>query len=463
MRCALVFLAAALTLSVPGHALGQKEPKRVDCHKDLKKAVELIDQRWSFRLFKPGAVNFVQAYDELAPQARQAKEPEACAEVIARFMAKLGDGHSRLQYYPGVERSRPKIEVRSRRERLSRIPGQKPPLHAYVFSRDTTDETLRAILPGSEILAVDGVSADSLYRLMERRAAGSTDQWIDYLCDRELLLGPPDSEIELTLREPGGATKTVNVRRPPYPSEEEQKREAELYRDTVRIATWKRLDGGWGYIKYTTFSHGSIKETLDPFDAAVDSLLDTPGLIIDLRGNGGGYVDAMAQAAGRFVQEKFVLSYFQVRQPGQQYVAEVLDWSTGSYTVKPPVASEPRGKIYAGPLVILIDRRCFSACEGFTAGLQSIERALVVGSSASGGGSGWVSGLRLPSGAVISFSWTVAWRPDGQQIEGNGVVPDLRVSDQPTDWAVGRDRVLERAIKALQQGEAKPLAVAGGG
>ncbi len=143
MRCALIVLTAALMLAAPGRALGQKKPKRVDCHKDLKKAVELIDQRWSFKLFKPGAVNFRQAYEELAPEAKRAKEPEACAGVIARFMAKLGDGHSRLQYYPGVERTRPKIEVRSRRERLSRIPGQKPPLHAYVFFRDTTDETLR--------------------------------------------------------------------------------------------------------------------------------------------------------------------------------------------------------------------------------------------------------------------------------------------------------------------------------
>ncbi len=61
---------------------------------------------------------------------------------------------------------------------------------------------------------------------------------------------------------------------------------------------------------------------------------------------------------------------------------------------------------------------------------------------------------------MISFSWTVAWRPDGQQIEGNGVVPDVRVTDRPTDWAVARDRVLERAIKALEQGEAKPLTMA---
>jgi carboxyl-terminal processing protease len=86
----------------------------------------------------------------------------------------------------------------------------------------------------------------------------------------------------------------------------------------------------------------------------------------------------------------------------------------------------PRKEIYTGPVVILIDRRCFSACESFTGGVQSFGRALVIGSDASGGGSGFVGGLKLPSGAIISFSWTVAWLPNGQQIEGHGVAPEAK-------------------------------------
>ncbi len=456
LPASLVAALAAMCLTTT-NAQAQKKPKKVDCHKDLKKAVELIDEQWSFKIFKPGAVDFNAVYQQLAPEAKRSTTPEACSDVLERFMATLGDGHSSLRYFPGVERTTPKIELRSQRERLSKVPGVRPTVHVYVFSRDTTDESLRAILPGSEILTVDGEPVDSLYRSMENRVSGSTIQWRDYMCDRRLLRGPPESTVELTLREPGGAGKTVVVQRPPYPSEEEREHEGEIYRDTVRIATWKRLEGGWGYLKYKTFSFGGIEETLELFDNAVDSLLDAPGLIIDLRGNGGGIVGVMTGAAGRFVTERFPVEYFQIRRPGQEYVIEVWDPYTGSPSVRPSWMAKPRGETYTGPLVILIDRRCFSACEGFTAGLQAINRALVVGSDASGGGSGAVAGLKLPSGAIISFSYTVGWRPDGEQVECNGVYPDIRVREWPRDWIAGRDRVLERAIKALEAGEAKSL------
>jgi carboxyl-terminal processing protease len=454
LPAALVAVLAVICLT-PTTAQAQKKPQKVDCHKDLKEAAELIDAMWSFKIFKPGVVDINAVYAQLAPEAKRSTTPEACAGLLERFMATLHDGHSSLRYFPGVERTRPAIEVRSQRERLSRIPGEKPPVHAYVVSRDTTGQELRPILPGSEILAVDGVPVDSLYRSMEDHVSGSTVQWRDYMCDRRLLRGPPESTVELTLRVPGGGEQTVVLQRPPIPTEEESKREAEIFRDTVRIATWRRLDGGWGYLKYTTFSFGRIEETLEPFDNAVDSLLDAPGLIIDLRGNGGGYVDAMTGTAGRFVTERFPVEYFQIREPGQELVIEVWDPYTGSPSVKPSWMAKPRGKAYTGPLVILIDHRCFSACEGFTAGLQAIDRALVIGSSASGGGSGAVGGLKLPSGAIISFSYTVGWRPDGEQVEGNGVNPDILVRERPQDWRAGRDRVLERAIKALEAGEAK--------
>ncbi|NIR42405.1 MAG: hypothetical protein GWN99_13520, partial [Gemmatimonadetes bacterium] len=236
----------------------------------------------------------------------------------------------------------------------------------------------------------------------------------------------------------------------------------EIYLDTAQIATWARLEGGWGYLKYTDFAFKDYETTVELFDEALDSLLDTPGLIIDVRGNGGGYVDAYLAAAGRFLDEEKILSYYQVRQPGQYGVYEMYDQKTGDAVYKMPERAEPRKPIYRGPVVILVDRDCFSACEGFAGGLQAVDRAVVAGPSATGGGSGYVSGLRLPSKAIISFSWTVAWLPDGRQVEGNGVAPDIQVRLRARDFASGRDRVLERGIKALEDGEAQSLLVATG-
>lgn len=451
-------VAAALVLAfLTASTAPAASPKKVNCRKDLKKARELINDRWSFKLFKPGAVDLDEAFRQLEPSAKRADTPEACARVIARFMAKLGDGHSRLQYYPDLNYTAPLMVIRSQRERLSQVPGERPKVHAYLLARDTTDEVLKTIPRGSEILKVDGVAIDGLYREMVQYVSGSTSQWKDYISDRQLLLGPAETEIELTYREPGGARKSVTVLRPSPDSLKETPKEVRVHLGWEEESSSQRLEGGWGYIKYTSFSLRSPKRTVELFDEALDAIFDAPGLIIDLRGNGGGYVDAISKIAGRFIAARETMGFYSVRTPGQETISRVWDEATGSVISKPRLLATPRKEIYTGPVVILIDRACFSACESFTGGLQSFERVLVIGPEASGGGSGFVGGLELPSGAIISFSWTVAWLPNGQQIEGNGVAPDILVKERSRDWAVGRDRVLDRAIKALEQGEAKPL------
>ena len=449
MRKSPYLLACTLWLSGPAHAVQSDE---VNCLRDLREAARLIDERWSFKLFKPGQIDLDAARSELEAEAREARTPSACADVLSRFIAQLNDGHSRLRYYPGLRYTGPGITVRSHREELTQVPGQRPQVHAYVFSRDTTEEGLSAIPIGSEILAVDGIPTDSMYRYLERRVSGSTPQWRDHMCDRQLLRGPENTDVQLSIREPNGSRKTLTVHRQTVRSQ--LIRQAGAVSDVVRIAQWRRLNGEWGYLKYTSFGFGTLENTTQVFDEALDSLLTTRGLIIDLRGNGGGYVDAIALTAGRFVDERTTIGFFQIREPRQDVIREVFDSTTMSTTTRPRLLAKPRGATYQGPVVILIDRGCFSACESFAGGLQSIKRALIVGNDASGGGSGFARGLRLSSGATISFSWTVAWRPDGQQIEGNGVAPNIRVKEGPDDWTAGRDPVLERAVLALERGEA---------
>ncbi len=451
MRSLPMLLVLLIALPFPAQA------RKIDCKKDLKKAYELVNDYWSFKLFKPGAYDLERMYKRLESAAKNAETPAECADVLARFMAHLHDGHSSLQFYPGLEYTTPRLVIRSQRERLSVTMGRDPKVHVYIYARDTVDASVKDITVGSELLEVDGRPIDELYAFMEARVSGSTPQWRDYRCDNALLLGPAGSSFELLYKTPGGARKTVTVERPEVEEWKEWRKNIRKEFDPQETY-WKELDDGWGYIRYSSFSVGSLERTIKQFDEALDALLDAPGIVIDLRHNGGGYVAATTAIAGRFIDDDVTFGYFQVRQPGQNLLAEVWDPTTGSITARPRLLAEPRGKRYEGPLVILIDRACFSACETFTAGMKDIGRALVVGTGPSGGGSGFVSGLKLPSGAIISFSWTVAWRPGGDQIESSGVAPDIRVTERPRDWYARRDRVLARAIRALAEGEAPALA-----
>lgn len=456
-------LIAALLIALPSSgALARTPVPEIKCEKDIKEAAELIYNLWSFKLFKPGAVNIEAEYALHYALAKRAETPEECADILARFMARLKDGHSAVNFYPGLNYTTPEVELRTMRERLSRVPGEKPKAHVYVVERDTTDEWLKPLKPGSEILEVDGAPIQELHDYWGSRVSGSTTQWLDYQCDKRLLLGPAETEIELTVRQTNGVKETLKIRRPRMKTEDEREREYDAYADTVHIATSKRLDEGWGYLKYRTFAFRSLRQTVKPFDEALDSIIDVPGLIIDLRGNGGGSSDVINDVAGRFIEERTSMGFFNIRTPGQETIMEVWDEVTGSITSKPRLSAHPRGHTYTGPVVIVVDRTCFSACEMFTAGLQAAGRALVVGPEATGGGSGGIAVSKLPSGARIQFSTAVAWRPDGEIIEGNGVEPDIKIPIRPRDLAAARDRVLERAIKALQEGEAKPLTVANG-
>ena len=457
-----VRLIGALWIICPlvvGAADAQKQPKKVDCMKDLRAANLVMNAAWAFKRYRfSESRTFTLVAVSVAKAARAAKAPEACADVLERYLAQLNDGHAGLQYYPGVEYSRPAIALLSVRLEDSRYAGGDPAVRVYVSARDTADETVREITPGSELLSVDGVPIDSGYAVVQARSPGSTQQWRDYMADSKLLRGPADSVVELTLREPDGHTRAIRVRRPPFNGYRGESLDTVLFWDTLHVSRWERLEGGWGYLRYYSFLHRDAESAAAAFEEALDSVMDTPGLIIDLRGNSGGFVDAIGLIAGRFITDEATLGFTFGLEKAREKKIKFKDWdpTAVSDTNRTPVVATPRQNVYAGPLVIVIDRGCFSACEGFAGGLQAIGRALVVGSP-SGGGGGLAMAAELPSGAIIAFSWSVFWLPDGQLIEGRGILPDVYVTSRPRDWTSGRDRVLERAIRALERGEAMPL------
>ncbi len=106
---------------------------------------------------------------------------------------------------------------------------------------------------------------------------------------------------------------------------------------------------------------------------------------------------------------------------------------------------------YDKPVVILMDRWNFSACDIFLGAFKGWKNVTLMGLP-SGGGSGCRQEYTLSnSGIRIHLSRMVSFQPNGQLYDGNGIQPDIVVESIPTDFIGRTDTVLETAIKYISQ------------
>lgn len=138
------------------------------------------------------------------------------------------------------------------------------------------------------------------------------------------------------------------------------------------------------------------------------------GLVIDLRGNGGGFLNEAVDLTGLFIEKGPVV---QVRDA---YGKTEVEWDTQS------------GRVYGGPLIVLIDRLSASASEIFAAAIQDYGRGVIIGSQSFGKGTVQNAFdlnryLRDSSNKFGQLKLTVAkfYRINGGSTQHVGVIPDI--------------------------------------
>jgi carboxyl-terminal processing protease len=189
----------------------------------------------------------------------------------------------------------------------------------------------------------------------------------------------------------------------------------------------KRLENNIGYVRFNHFA-----EPVDEaFIRALGSMRDAPGLILDLRGNSGGYFRTVNIIARHLLTEKALFSTFRFRN---RTIDSVLDPIEGAYQ---------------GPVVVLIDVLSMSAGEHFAGCMQATGRALIVGDH-SPGYLLVASWMKLPNGAAFMHTIGLTRTPDGRLLEGLGVVPDIEVKQDRNALLDGRDPQLDAAIRYIQ-------------
>jgi carboxyl-terminal processing protease len=201
---------------------------------------------------------------------------------------------------------------------------------------------------------------------------------------------------------------------------------------TIPIVQSEMLEGDIAYVSLFDFSSLAT----DQLEGELETLLDRKpkGLILDLRDNPGGYLQQALQVADLFLDAGVIASEKDKGGEGQTF------------------RSGPRGIAQDIPMVVLVNGGSASASEIVAGALQDRGRAELIGETTFGKGSVQLA-HKLQDGSELRVTIAHWFTPNGRQIHGTGLEPDVSVPLTEEDAAAGRDPQLDRAIQFLTMGK----------
>ncbi len=255
------------------------------------------------------------------------------------------------------------------------------------------------LMPGDKIMAIDGVSTAGI----------SLDEAVSKI------RGPKNTEVTLTIigNDPG------------------QAKDHKIIRSKIAVKSVKtEMKNDIFVIKISSFND----DTEELFKkAAKDVLVKNPkGIILDLRSNPGGYLETAIEVASEWIEEGVVVS--------EKFNEE----RTNNY--------QARGKasLKKYPTVVLVNQGSASASEIIAGALQDYQLAVIVGKKTFGKGS--VQNLEeLPDGSSVKITIAKWMTPKGNNINDQGIQPDIEVELTPADYENNQDPQLEKAINFLEE------------
>lgn len=187
--------------------------------------------------------------------------------------------------------------------------------------------------------------------------------------------------------------------------------------DSIGILTITRFDGDTGNLAREAARHFVDKRV--------------KGVVLDMRGNGGGYITAAQEVAGLWLKEKVVV----VEKAKGKIIDEL---STGRYA---PLENMPT--------VVIVNGSSASASEIVAGALQDYNAATIIGETTFGKGS-VQRVVSLLSGAELKVTIARWYTPTGRSINGEGITPDTIVELTAQDINADRDPQLDRAKQILR-------------
>lgn len=236
-------------------------------------------------------------------------------------------------------------------------------------------------------------SGDLIIRLDDKSVKGmSLDDAV------KLMRGKPGSKIELTVVREG----------------EDKPLTFTLTRDNIRVESVKArsVDKGYGYVRISNFqmrTGSDLRKEVSRLKKENDGKLR--GLILDLRNNPGGLLDAAISVSDAFITE-----------------GDIVSIKGRTADNKKTARATPEDILNGAPIVVLINGGSASASEIVAGALQDHRRGIIMGSESFGKGS-VQSVIDLQNNTAIKLTTALYYTPDMRSIQAEGIHPDIRLSD----------------------------------
>lgn len=403
-----------------------KKAVKPDAATIRREAFEKVWNTINEKHFDPdfGGVDWQKARRTYEPRAMAAKTNAEFHGVLNKMLGELKLSHFAV-FMPPLDAKTDKAGAGATGIELKMLDGRA------VISEVQTDSTAEkaALKTGFVIEKVNGKTINELLAPLEKYFAGRAAPAAQKRLYQERTLaaiidGNAGTNVKIEALNGKNQTQIFDVPRA------ERKMEMSLavgnFPPQEVVFEAKRLPNNIGYIRFNMW----IMPQMAKIREAIRAMNDTRGIIFDVRGNPGGIAGMALGIAGLLVREQTSLGTMKSRESEMKFVVY------------------PQSGAFDGRVVVLTDSGSASTSEVFTAGLQEIGRAKIVGETTAGAVLPSVFD-RLPTGAIFQYVISDYKSPKNILIENRGVIPDIEAKQTREALLEGRDLQLEKAIEQI--------------
>ena len=421
----------------------------------FESAVDLLQREYSFTEFKD--VDFEALRETYLPRiaaAERENDDFAYKLALRDFSYELPDGHVALFGQGAAELNALFQEAISGGLGLSLAQLDDGRVIVEFVVENGPAESARIAL-GDEIIAINGEPIIPVLEQTQIFGGYSAPYFTRLQQLRYATRFPAGTEVDVTYRNRDtGELNTVTL---------VASSETETFaRTSINVGApqfvgpveYEILPSGYGYVQVSTFSGNEVLTIQDweNFLTLVKSA-GIPGIVVDMRFNGGGSPTLATQMAGYFVDEETITGYR----------ASYND-DTGEFFIRDdnPTIMYPAPETfrYDGEVVVMVGPACASACETFSYAASLAPNVTIVGQYPSQGLGGGIQDFLMPENLTFRYTVNRSLNEDFEiHIEGSGVEPEIRVAITEETLFTEEDLVQQAAIDYLNAQLTTPFSV----